>query len=116
MTREDLDIIKQAWADYEKEMREDVEYAVRCINKGEFRRAASVLSEYTGIIFGIFLPLAAVLRFPALIVAVSTFMFRFGFYILAHIATDYYGIWSRIWRFFVSRAKNRGARRAARRK
>ncbi len=115
MSREDLEIIKEAFAEYEKEMREDVTFAVEAINKGEFRKAGSVLSEYTGVVLGIFLPVAAILRFPALVVAVSTFLFRFGFYILVTIATDYYGIFGLIWRFFVRRAKNRAARRAARR-
>lgn len=115
VTREDLDIIKQAWSEYEREMKEDIEYSIRLINKGEVRKAMSVLSEYTGLILGIGLPIAAFVRFPALIAVVSTFMFRFGFYILAAIATDYYGIWRELWRFFVRRAKNRSARRAERR-
>lgn len=115
VTREDLDVIKQAWADYEKEMKEDIEYAGRLINKGELRKAASVLSEYTGLIVGIGIPVAAFLRFPALIALVSTFLFRFGFYILITVATDYYGIWRMIWKFFVRRAQNRSARRAKRR-
>ena len=60
-----------------------------------------MLSEYTGLIVGIGIPVAAFLRFPCFDSTGLDLLFRFGFYILIIVATDYYGIWRMIWKFFV---------------
>jgi curved DNA-binding protein CbpA len=56
ITTEDVDVLKEAFADYETELKEDVEYAMDCVHHGEYKEALSVVSQYVSVLCSSFLP------------------------------------------------------------
>jgi len=111
--QEDVTVIKEALELYLTDIKEELHYAVDCVQHRDWNGLWELAKAHKGIIFGIVVPTALILRFPALILLAG----RFGYAGLAflvtalirsgHIAT----VVHRLWRGIVQIAKARRQRR-----
>lgn len=80
----DSDVVKEAFESFKVEFQEEMNYLGDCLRRGDWSEAWTVAKEYKGVILGIVIPIAVLVRFPAMIaislrflVAGGVFMFEF---------------------------------------
>lgn len=110
---EDLEIVKEAWNDFTQETKEELEYAIRAADNGDFQPLWNVAVANKFVILSFVIPLVAILRFPSLVLGA----FRFAAPIVTGVAyqlirSGQAPILTRyIWRKFIELAKNRKNRK-----
>lgn len=112
-TMQDYSVIKEAAKDYVEDLGEEVQYAYDCLVRGDIRGVWDVVRVNSGLLAGVILPLALLLRFPGLVAVVVGFGVRFSLVGLMWInRLPWAASW--VWRRIVAMAAERVRRRARR--
>ena len=111
-TNEGRDVVEQALADYQEDLKEELLWAVDCVKRGEYDKAKEVVVAHKELFIGVGIPLVVLLRFPWLIMAAVGTVLRFGGLItqaafLVSAALKMTGFGPHLWKKIVENARRR---------
>jgi hypothetical protein len=110
---QDLEIVKEAWIDFTHEAKEELEYALRAADKGDYQPLWDTAVANKFLIMSVVLPLVAIFRFPAFVL--GTFRFIGPFVSLAVLQLIRFGyapaVAHYLWRKLIELAKSRKRRK-----
>lgn len=110
----DYYVIREALSNYAEDIRDEFSYATECAQRGDFSEVMNVLNVNKGLIFGVVVPVALFLRFPALIGAFLSVGGRVAVWMLfVTNRLPMAATW--LWRRAVAIAMERNKRRMAKR-
>ena len=110
---EDLEVVKEAWSDLTQEAKEELEYAIRAADKGDFQPLWNIAIANKFLIISVVVPLVAIFRFPALVLGA----FRFAAPLVTGVAYQLIrngqapAVTRYLWRKFIELAKSRRNRK-----
>jgi hypothetical protein len=110
---EDIDVLKEAWGEFFDDTKEEMEYALKAADNGDFKPLWGIASANKFIIIGVLVPVVAVFRFPALIAGVFRIVAPFAGAVGAALIRSGHApiVAAYLWRKMISIAKRRRTRR-----
>jgi hypothetical protein len=110
---EDLEIVKEAWNDLTQEAKEELEYAIRAADQGDYQPLWNVAIANKFLIMSIVLPIVAILRFPALVLGAFRFISPFISVVVYSLLRNGQGpiVARYLWKKLIELAKNRRNRK-----
>ena len=110
---EDIDVLKEAWKDYYTETKEELDYAVKRADEGDFAPLWNIVDTNKFVILGVLVPVVAIFRFPALIGAAVRVVAPFAWAFAAALLRSGHApvLASYLWRKMIGLAKRRRSRK-----